>query len=105
MFPIAYHTFETLEELLRFIGEEDDYRLLAGGTDLMVRYRAGKERAGKLVNLLIPELTGIRETPAELVVGASTSARQETSARWAAISVPAMPAPTWRRRCSRLTPG
>ena len=73
MFPIAYHTFETLEELLRFIGEEDDYRLLAGGTDLMVRYRAGKERAGKLVNLLIPELTGIRETPAELVVGASTS--------------------------------
>ncbi len=73
MFPIAYHTFETLEELLRFIGEEDDYRLIAGGTDLMVRYRAGKERAGKLVNLLIPELTGIRETPAELVVGASTS--------------------------------
>ena len=45
MFPIAYHTFETLEEVLRFIGEEDDYRLLAGGTDLMVRYRAGKERA------------------------------------------------------------
>lgn len=73
MFPIAYHTFETLEELLRFIGEEDDYRLLAGGTDLMVRYRAGKERAGKLVDLLIPELTGIRETPTELVVGASTS--------------------------------
>lgn len=73
MFPIAYHTFETLEEVLRFIGEEDDYRLLAGGTDLMVRYRAGKERAGKLVNLLIPELTGIRETPTELVVGASTS--------------------------------
>ena len=31
------------------------------------------ERAGKLVNLLIPELTGIRETPTEFVVGASTS--------------------------------
>lgn len=73
MFPIAYHTFETLEEVLRFIGEEDDYRLIAGGTDLMVRYRAGKERAGKLVNLLIPELTGVRETPTEFIVGASTS--------------------------------
>lgn len=47
---------------------------IAGGTELMVQFGAGRLRARKLVSLFgLPELQGISETPAGAIIGAGTT--------------------------------
>ncbi|SJZ30530.1 FAD binding domain-containing protein [Selenihalanaerobacter shriftii] len=41
----------TIEETLGFIEEQDDYRLLAGGTDLLVRWKRSNSTPENVINL------------------------------------------------------
>ncbi len=47
---------------------------IAGGTELMVQFGAGRLKAKKLVNIFgLPELAGIRQTPYGIEIGAGTT--------------------------------
>ncbi len=47
---------------------------IAGGTELMVQFGAGRLRARRLVNIFgLPELLGIEETPHGVAIGAGTT--------------------------------
>lgn len=68
----AYHLPKTLDEALRLWRDTPDARFVAGGTDLLVRIRDGRERPGTLISLRrISDLRGIRLGP-ETVIGALT---------------------------------
>lgn len=55
-----YHRPKTLEDAWRLLAQTPDARLLAGGTDLMVRVREGKVTPRAIVSLAgVKELTGI----------------------------------------------
>src|SRR5580692_10310794 len=50
---------------------------IAGGTDLMVQYAAGKLQSRKLVSIWdLPELRGIELLPGEVRIGAGCTYRQ-----------------------------
>lgn len=80
MFDIQYQRFPSLEETLVFIRDHPDCALLAGGTDLMVQLRAGKRKEKTLVDILLPELCGFRETDGAYEIGASTSLTETADA-------------------------
>jgi OHCU decarboxylase len=62
----------TLSEVVALLGSEPEAWLpIAGGTDLMVQYAAGKLPSRKLVSLSgLRELQGIESTPSEIRIGA-----------------------------------
>ena len=54
--------------------EPGQYTPIAGGTELMVQFGAGRLRARKLVDIFnLPELTGITVSDSEITIGAATT--------------------------------
>ncbi len=75
MYAFAYERPATLAEALALLeAHGPDARLLAGGTDLIIRLRDGSARPAVVIDVKrIPELCGgIREEDGRLVIGAST---------------------------------
>jgi carbon-monoxide dehydrogenase medium subunit len=77
-FPFQYHAPKTLEEtvelLSRYGGEA---RILAGGTDLLVKIKQRLTEPRHLISLRnLEELRGIREVEGGLLIGASTRLRE-----------------------------
>lgn len=73
----------SLQAVVRLIADEPGKWLpIAGGTDLMVQYAAGKLAARNLVSIWnLPELSGIEVSPDEITIGAGctyTQLRQHT---------------------------
>jgi CO/xanthine dehydrogenase FAD-binding subunit len=62
----------SLPEALAVLAERADARPIAGGTDLMVQLRDGRKRAAALVDLDRLGLDLVRESDAELEIGAAT---------------------------------
>ena len=68
-----YYQPESLEDALEYLKDNDGAKKpLAGGTDLLIRIRAGKECPSEIVSLELPELIGITEDANEIVIGAGT---------------------------------
>src|SRR6266852_886652 len=69
---------ESLAETLRLISREPGvWRPIAGGTDLMVLFEAGKLPFHKLLSIWkLDELRGIDVTPESITIGALTSYTQ-----------------------------
>ena len=68
----AYHRPRSLDEAKQLLAEHPAARLIAGGTDLLVRLRAGRESAAALVSLRgVGELAQI-EVSGEVRLGAGT---------------------------------
>lgn len=65
----------TLDAVLSLLAEEPDkYIPIAGGTELMVQFAAGRLQPRKLVNIYgLPELTKITLTPEEITIGAGVT--------------------------------
>lgn len=68
-----YMRLETLGQTLEALERYPDSGVIAGGTDVMVQLRLGKRADRRLIDLLIPELTGIREEEDGIFIGPSTS--------------------------------
>ena len=70
-----------LNEALTLIDREPGiWKAFAGGTDLMVLFEAGKLLHRKFINIWnLPELRGIEETPAHIILGALTTYTQVQS--------------------------
>ena len=67
-------------DAIRALVENPTARVIAGGTDLLLRIREGKLAHCALVSIHgLPELSGIRQTdPGDLIIGALTTFRQLT---------------------------
>jgi len=67
-----------LQSVVRLLAEEpDEWLPIAGGTDVMVQYAAGKLPARKLVSIWnLPELQGIDVQPQEIRIGAGCNYTQ-----------------------------
>jgi xanthine dehydrogenase iron-sulfur cluster and FAD-binding subunit A len=65
----------TLKGVLELMAAEPgQWMPIAGGTELMVQFAAGRLQAKKLVNIFgLAELQGIAETPKGVVLGAGTT--------------------------------
>jgi CO/xanthine dehydrogenase FAD-binding subunit len=73
----SVHTVHSLEEALAFRAEHPQWRPLAGGTDLMVPFAAGRLPDRQFLNLWgLPELQRLEVTAAALVMGALCTFRQ-----------------------------
>lgn len=71
---------KTREEALSWLSSLENPRIIAGGTDLMVKMRAGKEYSHVIDVAGVPELLTVTETDGRLSVGsAMTHARLSTS--------------------------
>lgn len=70
----------SIEEACQFMAEhEDEAKILAGGTDLLVGMKEGKGGYKYLVDLKgLPELKGMRETAAGVEIGAMTTLQEIT---------------------------
>ncbi len=68
---IRLHRPRSVSEAVRLLGELDDVRLLAGGTDLLVDIKQGLIRVKNLISLQeIEELRGIKEEQGRIRIGA-----------------------------------
>jgi CO/xanthine dehydrogenase FAD-binding subunit len=73
LYDVDVDTPGTLKEALRMLGKER-YRILAGGTDVLVQLREGILRERKLLNIYqLDELRYIREEDGMLRIGSLTS--------------------------------
>lgn len=64
----------SLDEAVRFLGDDPGLLPVAGCTDLMVQGPVALHGIERVIDLLgVPELRGIRETPAGLEIGATTT--------------------------------
>ena len=68
--PFTYHTPQTMSEAVRLL-QQDDVRIVAGGTDLVPNLKRRHQQAKHLVSLhQIPELHTITETDSMVTIGA-----------------------------------
>lgn len=72
MYPFQLYRPSTLREALELYNEYPDSCLLAGGTDAMISFRAGKRAEQRVIDILLPELTGIKEKDGAFEIGACT---------------------------------
>ena len=71
---IEFYKFVNLNEALRFLRNNPDCKVLAGGTDLTVQLRSGKIRAKKIVDISrIDELRYVRDEDGFIKIGALTT--------------------------------
>ncbi|MCS7126331.1 MAG: xanthine dehydrogenase family protein subunit M [Aigarchaeota archaeon] len=69
-----YYRFTCLEDLLKFLYENPDSKLLAGGTDLIVQMRSKKIKPDKIVDISrVSELRYIEEDKDSIKIGALTT--------------------------------
>ena len=81
MFDIqSIYQAQDVSDAIRALVEHPNARVIAGGTDLLLRIRQGKLARCALVSIHgLPELTGIHQTDqGEMVIGALTTFRQLT---------------------------
>jgi CO/xanthine dehydrogenase FAD-binding subunit len=72
---MRYEAPQSVSEAIRLIQADPGARVLAGGTDLLVQFRAGSQRPTAIVDVKrIPELVGIAIDDEGLRLGAATSA-------------------------------
>ena len=75
MLAIRYETPQSVGEAVRLMAADPDARVLAGGTDLLVQFRAGVRRPSAFVDVKrIPELMSITIDGQGLRLGAATAA-------------------------------
>jgi len=75
--PFDYVRPDTLTEACEVLAGDEDARLIAGGQTLVPMLAMRLARPAKLVDILrLPELAGIREEKAAVVVGATTRQAQ-----------------------------
>src|ERR1700686_3792268 len=75
--PFDYVRPDTLAEVCAVLAGDEDARLIAGGQTLVPMLAMRLARPAKLVDILrLPELAGIREEKAAVVVGATTRQAQ-----------------------------
>lgn len=71
MFPISYIQPATLDEALALLKDNDGSSVvMAGGTDLLLRFRSGKLGAKRVVSLELPELQRIECRANDTLIGA-----------------------------------
>lgn len=71
---IEYYRFETLNEALRFLRNNPDSKIIAGGTDLVIQLRSGKVEARKLLDISrISELRYVQDESEYVRIGALTT--------------------------------
>ncbi|MFM7551848.1 MAG: FAD binding domain-containing protein, partial [Actinomycetota bacterium] len=91
MADVAFHTATTVDEALALVGDGSDARVVAGGSDLVVQARGGRELPATVVAIhRIAELHGL-EAADELVLGALVShadlaADPAVRATWTALA-------------------
>src|SRR3954463_3506018 len=75
MSAIRYEAPRSVADAVRLIQADPGARVLAGGTDLLVQFRAGTRRPSAFIDIKrIPELVGITLTADGLRLGAATAA-------------------------------
>src|SRR5262245_19912356 len=75
MVSIRYEAPRSVADAVRLINAEPDAKVLAGGTDLLVQFRAGLRRPRAFVDIKrIPELVGVTIDGNGLRLGAATPA-------------------------------
>src|SRR5947209_17801019 len=75
MLAIRYDTPQSVGEAVRLMAADPEARVLAGGTDLLVQFRAGVRRPSAFVDIKrIPELMSITIDRDGLRLGAATAA-------------------------------
>ena len=74
---VQYEAPRTIADAVAFLHAHPDASVLAGGTDLLVQFRAGFKTPSAFVDIKrIPDLVGIRIDDAGLRLGAGTSAAE-----------------------------
>lgn len=73
MYPFQLYRPSTLREALELYNKHPGSCILAGGTDAMISFRAGKRAEARVIDILLPELTGIKETDGAFEIGACTA--------------------------------
>lgn len=73
MYPFQLYRPSTLREALELYNKHPGSCILAGGTDAMISFRAGKRAEARVIDILLPELTGIKETDGAFEIGACTT--------------------------------
>jgi CO/xanthine dehydrogenase FAD-binding subunit len=74
---VRYEAPRSIEQAISLLRADPGAAILAGGTDLLVQYRAGMKRPTTFVDVKqIPELIGITLDEAELTLGAATCAAE-----------------------------
>ena len=70
-----YYNAKTVEEAVRLLREHSDARVIAGGSDVLIKIREGKMAGASLVCIReIPELRGVRLSESgDLFIGAGTT--------------------------------
>jgi carbon-monoxide dehydrogenase medium subunit len=77
MHAIRYEAPSSIAEAIRLMEADPNARVLAGGTDLLVQFRAGLRQPSAFVDIKrIPELVGIRIDAKDLRFGAATPAAE-----------------------------
>lgn len=72
MFPISYIQPSDLEELLSLLqGNDESTVVMAGGTDLLLRFRSGKLEPKRVLSLELSELKTIEVREDSVLIGAS----------------------------------
>lgn len=72
MFPISYIQPSDLDELLSLLHDNDGSTVvMAGGTDLLLRFRSGKLEPKRVLSLELPELKTIEVRNDSVLIGAS----------------------------------
>src|SRR2546428_4605784 len=75
MVAIRYEAPQSIGEAVRLMAADPDARVLAGGTDLLVQFRAGVRRPSAFIDVKrIPELMSITIDDQGLRLGAATAA-------------------------------
>ena len=91
MGDVAFHTATTVDEALSLIGDGSDVKVVAGGSDLIVQARGGRELPGNVVAIhRIDALRGI-DASGDLTLGALAShadivASDAIRSTWTAIA-------------------
>jgi len=69
-----YFQPESLKDLLLIIDNENNYEIIAGGTDLIINLSGLKERSRAIIDITnIKEIKGIRKEKSGIVIGAATT--------------------------------
>jgi carbon-monoxide dehydrogenase medium subunit len=75
MQPIRYEAPRSIGEAVRIIQADPGAKILAGGTDLLIQFRAGLRAPTAFVDVKrIPELVGVTVDAKSLSIGAATPA-------------------------------
>jgi carbon-monoxide dehydrogenase medium subunit len=77
LLDINWHNPQSIEEALKLLGDLEDARLVAGGTDLLVDIKQGLVTTKNLISLQnIRALKGIREEAGKISIGAMVTPKE-----------------------------